>query len=364
MSIIKERIEVFRELPNLRQNHKEISLRLESLERIRSGISAESYEELKKNLTNQRNELNGKIEDLQSGLDALRAELELDTKMLMSEISLLEKELQEVQFLFQSNAISKEDFSARSKALRKNINEKNKTVQENLNSGKKLEIYSTSIGEQNSAVFSLKDKAGAGNFARPALGKIKLPDFLKSGKAIGIAAGLILILIVYLLAFNKSTPYSEILPSSYSKLHLGMTLDQFHSVYPDRDYREEYNRDGSLSVTFRLNKVTDYKWFNSWELEFQDEILYHITGMCTYESDIDELCRMANEVNDLVKEENYTSIGQNATYMEFSDCVSIVEYYFKLKEKGMPDNYQIRIINDLNARKWSRDPFRILIWTE
>lgn len=364
MSTIKERIEAFKDLPGHKQKLKELSLRLESLENIKSNISDDNYEELKKSLINQKNSLSIKVEDLKIQLDGLRAEIELDTKMLMSEISLLEKEVQEVQVLFQSNAISKEDYSTRIRILKRNIAKKNQIVQENFGSVKKLENYRTFIGEQNSNMFNFKDKERIGTSIPSASRNLNLPKLPGSKIAVVGVTLLLIVLLVCLLAFNKPAPYSDILPSSFSKLHLGMKLEKFHSEYSEKDYREEYNRDGSLSISFRLNKVTDYKWFNNWELEFKDKLLYSIAGTCTYTSEEEELCRLANEVYEIIKEIRHATINHNDIYPDFSDCLAYKEYFLKLKSKGMPDNYKIRIVNDLNARKWSRDPLKILIWTE
>ncbi|MFN8240239.1 MAG: hypothetical protein U0X39_05740 [Bacteroidales bacterium] len=364
MNSIQEQIKKFRELPVLKSKLDDLFLRKESIQKIKSTISEENYKSLNENYLKQIQEFTNRLDLLQSEINSLKNEIILDSKLLSSEVSITEKELQETQFLYDRNALSKADYNNKRNSLQKKINTNRSLIENNRSKIKKLDFYNSHVGTDSGIKDAYKQNgafifSGVYNF----ISSIKSLSFNPKNL---IIIGVIMVLIVFFLFFmnSKSAQYSSILPDSYSKLKLGMTLDKFHSKYSERDYKEDYNRDGSLSISFKLNKATDYKYLNSWELEFKKERLYSIVGICTYTSEREELCNMANEIDKLVKKMKYDSINQDKTYDDFPNCIAYKQYYLKLKTKGMPYYYSIDIINDLNARRWGRDSFKVLIQTE
>lgn len=364
MNIFKEKIKTFQELPDIKSKLDDLYLRKESIEKIKSTISEENYKSLTENYLKQILELSSRLDFLQSEINSLKNEIILDSKLLSSEVSIAEKELQETRFLYDRNALSKPDYNIKRNSLQKKINTNRSLIENNQSKIKKLDFYNSHVGTDSSVKDYYKQNeasifSGVSNF----ISSIKSLSFNPKNLSI---IGVIMVLIVFFLFFknSKSDSYSSILPESYSKLKLGMTLDKFHSYYSERDYREDYNRDGSLSISFKLKKTTDYKYLDSWELEFKNGRLFYIAGICTYASEREELCNMANEIDKLVKKMKYDSINGDETYADFPNCIAYKQYYLKLRTKGMPYYYSIDIINDLNARRSGRDPFKVLIRTE
>jgi hypothetical protein len=149
MKTLTDQVKAFHELPSLKAKLEELNFRLESLEKIKDSVTSENYANLTSSQSKQSKELSERINELQSGILELKNELEMNSKISNSENLILEKELQQLQFMFESNALSKEDFQSKRNSIQKKIN-KNKSQLDNNQSFKhELDFYATYVGNDS-----------------------------------------------------------------------------------------------------------------------------------------------------------------------------------------------------------------------
>jgi hypothetical protein len=110
---------------------EDFNLKLVSLEKIKPTISEENYSTMLNNYQKQIGDLIPRIENKTFELSALKNEIELDSKLLEGEISLLDKELQETQFLLEKGALGKQDYDSKRSSLQQKINKNRNQISSN-----------------------------------------------------------------------------------------------------------------------------------------------------------------------------------------------------------------------------------------
>jgi len=161
MSVFQERIKVFRELPILKSQLEEQKLKIESLEKIKNSVSNVNFLSLKSSYEKQIGELIPKIDRLQADIVVFKNEIELDSKILEGENSLVEKELQELQFLSERGALSKQDYDSKRNVLKQKINKNKSHLSQNHSGNKELDFYATYIGKDNYLQHQYKEQTGS-----------------------------------------------------------------------------------------------------------------------------------------------------------------------------------------------------------
>ena len=192
MSAFQERIKGFRELPSLKSQIEEQKLKLESLEKIKNNVSSENYLSLSGSYEKTISGLTPRIDQLQSGIVLLKSDIEVDSKVLESENSIVEKELQELQFLSQRGALSKQDYDTKRNTLQQKISRNRSNLSKNQSDSKELEFYATYVGTDNYLKHIYKEQTGS----------LKMQIESISPK-VWLSIGILIVLIIASMILNK-----------------------------------------------------------------------------------------------------------------------------------------------------------------
>ncbi|MFN8240238.1 MAG: FISUMP domain-containing protein [Bacteroidales bacterium] len=257
MGTYQERIMSFKSLPLIKSKLREITLRQESLEKIRTTISEDNFETLNNSYLTQIKELTVKRDELQAGADLLKNEIELESKMLKSEISIVSKEIQENQLLFENKILSKQNFKNKLIILKKRVKKDEKALNQILVSLKELDYYATSIGNEtyqkniyNERIESIRTGSSRIHFG---FGKLLKPKVL-------IPVIILIILIVSSIFFHR--PFKGIIEEEIAwhktlKQNTYEAYDLYLLSYIDGRHRfvADKNKEEALRTLVNLKKT-------------------------------------------------------------------------------------------------------------